>query len=139
MMSSEERLCRKFAMIIGGQPGFAGGKCVATISRQQIRAFILGKKFGVTSSFSFESLNKRTGRALCLGRVALLQQETNRFLSAIREQGILVSSVHSEWLFERPRLVYVNIEAVEKPLIFARKIRKALNLSSKQTRLTPAK
>lgn len=139
MMSSEERLCRKFAMIIGGQPGFAGGKCVATISRGQIRAFILGKKFGVTSSFSFESLNKRTGKALCLGRVALLQKETNRFLSAIREQGILVSSVHSEWLFERPRLVYVNIEAVEKPLIFARKIRNALNLSGKQTRLAPAK
>lgn len=75
MMSSEERLCRKFAMIIEGQPGFAGGKCVATISRQQIRAFILGKKFGVTSSFSFESLNKRTGKALCLGRVALLQKK----------------------------------------------------------------
>jgi hypothetical protein len=98
-------LCQQFARIIGGQPGFAGGK-----------------------SFSFESLNSRTGRALCLGRVALLQREVNRFISVIRNQGITVSSVHSEWLFDRPNLIYVNIEAVEKPLVFARKVRRALNV-----------
>lgn len=129
-MTSDERLCQRFAMIIGGQSGFAGGKCVATITRKRLRAFILGKRFSVTSSFSFESKNNKTGKALCLGRIALLQKEINRFLSAIRKQGILVSSVHSEWLFERPRLIYVNIEAVEKPLIFARKIRKALDVSN---------
>ncbi|EJW15961.1 DUF1259 domain-containing protein [Paenibacillus alvei] len=129
-MSNDERLCKRFALIIGGQSGFAGGKCVATITRKHLRTFILGKRFRVTSSFSFESKNNITGKALCLGRIALLQNETNRFLSAIRKQGILVSSVHNEWLFERPRLIYVNIEAVEKPLIFARKVRKALDDSN---------
>ncbi|WP_028776001.1 DUF1259 domain-containing protein [Shimazuella kribbensis] len=129
MMSNNETLCRKFAKIIGGKAGFAGGKCVVTISRDQIKATILGKRFGVTSSFSFESKNKRSGRALCLGRIALLQKEVEKFISVLRNQGIKVSSIHNEWLFDNPRLIYVNIESVEKPLIFARKVRRALKFT----------
>lgn len=128
MANNDQLLCQRFARIIGGQPGFAGGKCVATISRNEIRETILGKKFRVTSSFSFESKNNRTGKALCLGRIALLQREIERFISAIRNQGIKVSSIHNEWIFENPRLIYVNIETVEKPLVFARKVRMALNV-----------
>lgn len=120
-------LCEQFSRIIRGQSGFAGGKCVSTINRTQIKATILGKRFRVTSSFSFESLNRNTGRALCLGRAAFLEKEVNRFISAIRKQGIKVSSVHNEWLFDRPRLIYVNIEAVDRPLAFARKVRRALD------------
>ncbi|MGG3622313.1 DUF1259 domain-containing protein [Bacillus gobiensis] len=127
MMNNEETLCNKFADIIGGQPGFAGGKCVATISRNEIRATILEKRFEVTSSFSFESISKFSGKALCLGRIALLQDEVEPFITVIRDQGITVSSIHNEWLFDNPNLIYVNVESVEKPLIFARKVRSALD------------
>lgn len=126
-MPNSGSLCAKFSRIIGGQPGFAGGKCVSTINRKRIRATILGKRFSVTSSFSFESLDERTGKALCVGRAAFLEKEVNPFITAIRKQGIKVTSVRNEWLFERPRLMYVNIEAVEKPLVFARKVRRALD------------
>jgi hypothetical protein len=85
-----------------------------------------GGEVWVTSSFSFESLNKFSGTALCLGRVALLQREVEPFISAILEQGIIVSSIHNEWLFDNPHLIYVNIESVQEPLIFAKKVRKAL-------------
>ncbi|NOU75833.1 DUF1259 domain-containing protein [Paenibacillus sp. LMG 31458] len=127
-MANNGLLCEQFSRIIGGQPGFAGGKCVTTINRDQIRSTILGKRFSVTSSFSFESLNNRTGRALCLGRGAFLQKEVNKFISAIRNQGIKVSSVRNEWLFEQPRLIYINIESVDRPLVFARKVRRALEV-----------
>ncbi|WP_152394857.1 DUF1259 domain-containing protein [Paenibacillus guangzhouensis] len=126
-MRSSTSLCDQFSRIIGGQAGFAGGKCVSTINRNRIKATILGKRFRVTSSFSFESLNARTGRALCLGRAAFLEKEVDPFIAAIRGQGIKVSSVHNEWLFDRPRLIYVNIEAVDKPLAFARKVKRALD------------
>ena len=86
----------------------------------------MGKRFGVTSSFSFESIDNLSGKALCLGRVALLQNEVEPFITVIRAQGIIVSSIHNEWLFDKPRLIYVNIESVEEPLTFARKVRKAL-------------
>ncbi|MFD4820488.1 DUF1259 domain-containing protein [Peribacillus butanolivorans] len=125
MASNDELICQKFARIIGGQEGFAGGKCVTTINRNEIKAKILGKRFRVTSSFSFESRDK-AGRALCLGRVALLQKEVEVFVALILKQGITVSSIHNEWLFDNPNLIYVNIEAVDDPLVFARKVRKAL-------------
>ncbi|PES19332.1 cytoplasmic protein, partial [Bacillus cereus] len=50
MAVNEESICQQFARIIGGQEGFAGGKCVATINRDEIRATILGKRFRVTTS-----------------------------------------------------------------------------------------
>ncbi|PEL09249.1 DUF1259 domain-containing protein [Bacillus sp. AFS017336] len=127
MVSNEELICKEFARIIGGQEGVAGGKCVATINRYELPVIILGKPFKVTSSFSFESRDKQPKKALCLGRVALLQNEVEKFVASITKQGIIVSSVHNEWLFDNPNLIYVNIEAVEDPLAFARKIRKALN------------
>jgi hypothetical protein len=125
-VSNDELICQEFARIIGGQEGFAGGKCVATINRNEIKAIILGKRFRVTSSFSFESRDNLTGRALCLGRVALLQSEVENFVASILKQGITVSSVHNEWFFDDPNLIYVNIEAVDDPLVFARKVRRAL-------------
>ena len=125
-MTNEELICKEFARIIGGQEGFAGGKCVATINRNEIPAIILGKRFRVTSSFSFESKDNQTKQALCLGRVALLQNEVEHFVASIVKQGIVVSSIHNEWLFDNPNLIYVNIEAVDDPLVFARKVRKAL-------------
>ncbi|WHY94576.1 DUF1259 domain-containing protein [Neobacillus cucumis] len=125
-MSNDELICQEFARIIGGQEGFAGGKCVATINRNEVQAIILGKPFRVTSSFSFESRDNLTGRALCLGRVALLQREVEFFVASILKQGIIVSSIHNEWFFDTPNLIYVNIEAVDNPLDFARKVRRAL-------------
>ena len=125
-MSNDELICQEFARIIGGQEGFAGGKCVATINRNEVQAIILGKPFRVTSSFSFESRDNLTGRALCLGRVALLQREVEIFVASILKQGIIVSSIHNEWFFDTPNLIYVNIEAVDNPLDFARKVRRAL-------------
>lgn len=126
MACNDELICQQFARIIGGQEGFAGGKCVATINRDEIKATILGKRFRVTSSFSFESRDNKTGRALCLGRGALLQREVNRFVATIIKQGIIVSSIHNEWLCDEPNLIYVNIEGVDDPLSFARKVRRAL-------------
>jgi hypothetical protein len=98
---------------------------VATINRDDIRATILGKRFRVTTSFSFESRDISV-RALCLGRIALLEKEVGGFVAAILDQGIKVSSVHNEWLFDHPNLIYVNIEDVDDPLVFARKVKRAL-------------
>ncbi|MEH6939835.1 DUF1259 domain-containing protein [Bacillus sp. JJ664] len=126
VVTNDELICKEFARIIGGQEGFAGGKCVATINRNEIPAIILGKRFRVTSSFSFESKDNQTKQALCLGRVALLQNEVEQFVSSIVKHGIVVSSIHNEWLFDNPNLIYVNIEAIDDPLVFARKVRKSL-------------
>jgi hypothetical protein len=47
----------------------------------------LNKRFRVTTSFSFESRDN-SGRALCLGKIALLQKEVDGFVAAILNQEI---------------------------------------------------
>lgn len=109
MAFNDELICQQFARIISGQEGFAGGKCVATINRDEIQATILGKRFRVISSFSFESRDNKTGRALCLGRIALLQKEVNGFVDTIIKQGIIVSSIHNEWFGVAKHLIFLFI------------------------------
>lgn len=46
-MPKTTSLCEQFSRIIKGQSGFAGGKCVSTINRDQIKATISGKRFRV--------------------------------------------------------------------------------------------
>ncbi|GAA3316201.1 hypothetical protein GCM10020331_012690 [Ectobacillus funiculus] len=56
-----------------------------------------------------------------------MQKEVPEFVAAIIKQGIIVSSIHNEWLFDNPNLIYVNIEDVDDPLVFfANKVRRAL-------------
>ncbi|QGQ46067.1 DUF1259 domain-containing protein [Metabacillus sediminilitoris] len=86
MGNNDESICQKFPRIIGGQMGFAGGKCVATINRDELHVTILKKRFRVTTSFSFDSRDAKTGQALCLGRVVLLQTEVDDFVAAILKQ-----------------------------------------------------
>ena len=76
MVFNEEPISQQLARIISGQEGFVGGKCVATINQHKIKATILGKRFRITNSSSFKSRDNNTGRALCLGRVALLQKKS---------------------------------------------------------------
>ena len=57
----------------------------------------------------------------------LLQKEVTEFVATIIKQGIIiVSSIHNEWLCDDPNLIYVNIEDVDDPLNFARKVRKSI-------------
>ena len=89
---------------------------MATINQHKIKATILGKRFRITNSSSFKSRDNNTGRALCLGRVALLQK-VNRFIATILKRGIIVSSIHHEWLCDYLNLIYVNIKDIDDSLI----------------------
>ena len=44
-----------------------------------------------------------------------LTKEVTEFVATIIKQGIIVSSIHNEWLCDDPNLIYVNIEDVDDP------------------------
>lgn len=125
-----DRLCRQFARIVNGSPSVSNGVCFiqrfrnipVTILRLRSRSPLVLPTF-----FSFESLD-RQGRALNLGETVILQREINPFISALRKQGILVTALHNHWLFENPRLFYIHFESVENPIVFARKVARALRV-----------
>ncbi|UUZ86621.1 DUF1259 domain-containing protein [Paenibacillus sp. P26] len=54
-----------------------------------------------------------------------------RKASAARRQGFKVTAIHNHWLFDKPRLMYLHLETVQNPLVFARKLKKALSVLKK--------
>lgn len=124
-------LCRRFAAILRAEPQIINGVCTASTVRNNIRPVILGKRsrsfLAIPQAFSFESVG-RDGRALCLGETVLLAAEINPFISRLRRHGIKVTALHNHWLFDHPNLCYIHFEKVERPLVFARQVRDALNV-----------
>ncbi len=125
-------LCEEFAGILGADSQqIVNGVCVATRIRNELKAFILDRStnspLAIAALFSFEDLDNK-GEALNLGETVILQEETQDFISKLRQQGLIVTALHNHWLFEDPRLMYIHWESVEAPLEFAKKTAKAFNV-----------
>lgn len=114
------------------------GSCTVMKLRNNIKPTILGRRsksfIVIPQMFTFESLTK-DGRALCSGETVILQGEINPFLSRLRKHGLIVTALHNHYLFDRPRLMFIHFEAIDKPLDFARKVRNSLQvLTTKEVR-----
>lgn len=122
-------LCEEFAQILGGMI-LSQDPCTV-LRLRNITPTILGRtsRSSLTRGmlFSFESMGAQ-GRTLNLGETVIMQDEINPFISALREQGILVTALHNHWLFDEPRLFYIHWESIDEPLAFARKTVRALGL-----------
>jgi hypothetical protein len=113
--------CQQLANIIGGEVITSTPVCVVQRLRN-INATILGRRtrspLALPFALSFE--NNRNGRTLNLGETVILESEINRFLTALRRRGIIVTAIHNHWLFDEPRLMYMHWENVGDPFQFAR-------------------
>ncbi|OAK75497.1 DUF1259 domain-containing protein [Lederbergia galactosidilytica] len=129
---SDSSLCDQFSRILKGEMHtFEDGICLVMRSRHNIQPVVLGRQgrsfLLIPQMFTFESMSA-DGRALCAGETVILQEELNPFISKLRKQGIFVTAFHNHWLFEHPRLMYIHWLAIDHPLDFARKTRKALSV-----------
>ena len=136
MASRFEQTCRQFSRILGGTHTARNGICTVMKSRTNIRPLVLGRRgksfLLLPQMFTFESMTK-DGRALCSGETVVLQSEINPLMSRLRRHGIIVTATHNHWLFDKPRLMYIHFEAIDKPLDFARKVRDANRVLTTRT------
>ncbi|MBU8676231.1 MULTISPECIES: DUF1259 domain-containing protein [Bacillus] len=138
-MIKQHGLCDEFNDILGGtMHTFENGICTVMRSRTNIKPEVLGRPgrsfLLIPQMFSFESMTK-DGRALCSGETVILQKEINPFISVLREHDLIVTSLHNHWLFDKPRLMYIHFESIDKPINFALKVRDALKvLTDKEVR-----
>jgi lipoate synthase len=124
-----KRLCNQFGKILGGESEVEEGPVCFVTRMTNLRETILGRRtlspLVQMQMFSFESLDK-SGRALCLGETAIHQNQVNRLMSNLRKRGIKVTALHNHWLKENPRLMYMHWEAIENPVVFARKTKASI-------------
>lgn len=115
-------VCQQFAGILGGDiVEQSDDSCSVSRPRPELQPTIRRRPFPVGGLFFFSALDPQ-GIALNRGEMPLLQREVNPFIDALRCAGILVSAVHTHWLFDRPRIMYVQFEVVSNPLAFAQAV-----------------
>ncbi|GIP22819.1 DUF1259 domain-containing protein [Paenibacillus sp. J22TS3] len=118
-MGITETLCRRLARILGGKGQHESNECSITVKRN-LNATILGKKYDTEHEIVIQSL--KNGKSLNTGEITLLQREVQSFIRQAVKLGLKVTAVHNHWLFDKPRLMYVHVESVENPIVFARKL-----------------
>ncbi|MFM9277686.1 DUF1259 domain-containing protein [Paenibacillus sp. p-8] len=129
MLKISKSLCDRLAAILGGT-GMSDGKSCSIMVERKLGAKILGRNYETEHEIVIQSL--KNGKTLNTGEITLLQSEVQRFVNAARRRKLKITAIHNHWLFEKPRLIYLHLETVENPIVFARKLRSALDVLKKQ-------
>ncbi len=121
-------ICRQFARIIGGDVMHSDDdSCGVMRDRPELSITILGRPYDAMAMFEYQSPDTR-GTTLNTGEVPMLQREVNPFIDSLRSNDILVTSIQTHWLFDRPRLMSVHFENVGDPLVFAQAVAEAFTV-----------
>jgi hypothetical protein len=79
---------------------------------------------GVATAINFQPTGP--GKAAITGDFVLIGREVNPVLSALAENGIRVTAIHSHMIDEQPRLFFMHFWANDDPVKLARGLRAAL-------------
>jgi hypothetical protein len=80
---------------------------------------------GIATAINFQPLG--SGKAAITGDFVLLAREVNPVMRALRENGIVVTAVHSHMLTEEPRLFFMHFWAKDDALKLAHGLRAAID------------
>ena len=83
---------------------------------------------GTSSAITFQPTGN--GKAAITGDFVLLGSEVNPVISALRENGIQVTALHSHMLREEPRLFFMHFWANDDAVTLARGLKAALDLTN---------
>jgi hypothetical protein len=131
MESGNRTLCSNFVEILGGTLSIQKSMCIAEVARN-IPSTILESPRPITSSgfFAFNFINQINDTVLNFGDFPLLEKEVNPFINELRKQGINISAVKAQWVFNAPKIFHLNFRSNDEPLSFARKVRNAFKVLS---------
>ncbi|UPM52472.1 DUF1259 domain-containing protein [Gottfriedia acidiceleris] len=101
--------CQRLADMIGEE--VVQATPVYVIMRlRDINATILGRR--TRSPLALPFMLSFEDNSLNLGESVVRQKEINPLMTALRKRGIIVTAVHNHWLFDKPRLMYMQWENV---------------------------
>ena len=125
-IANNATVCRQFARFLGGDViASDDNSCTVMRARPELSITILGRPYAAMAMFEYQSPDTG-GITLNTGEVPMRQREVNPFIDSLRDDDILVTTIQTHWLFDRPRLVSVHFEAVRDPLAFAQAVAGAI-------------
>ncbi|WP_342542969.1 DUF1259 domain-containing protein [Paenisporosarcina sp. FSL H8-0542] len=126
-MDNFNTICQQFGQILNGKPDIENGICSVELNRD-IPVTIQGRpvRGNIETEIMFENLDQN-GYALNRGVTVILEKEVPYFVHTLVKNGIIISALHSNWLYTKPNILYINFQSVEPPLTFAHKVAEALS------------
>lgn len=117
-------LCEKLGQMIGGKGKMEGSVCILSVKRKDIQATIASTPFhSLEHMFQIEAPNLK-GDSLITGEMVLLESEVPAITNYLTNSGIVVSAIHSHWLFDNPKLMYLHLLTISPPEKFVEIISK---------------
>ena len=72
-----------------------------------------------------------SGTNVMMGDLVLTEDEVNRVMSALLDNGLEVTALHNHFFWEQPRVFYMHVHGQGTPADLARKLKPALDLIGK--------
>ncbi|RDU35981.1 hypothetical protein DRW41_15415 [Neobacillus piezotolerans] len=88
------------------------GVCKVEIGRKNLEVTHMGKKVSpelIELSFGF-NFEKVDGQTALIGEMALLQEEVNPVIDALRKGGLEITAIHNHMMYERPRIMFLHVQ-----------------------------
>ncbi len=136
-IANNASVCRQFARILGGEAvASTDSSCTVMRARPELSLTILGRPYEAMAMLEYQSPDTG-GNTLNTGEVPMLQREVNPFIDSLRDDGLLVATIQTHWLSDRPRLISVHFENVGDPLGFAEAVANAFTVLAGRTEEDP--
>ncbi|MFS0820313.1 DUF1259 domain-containing protein [Bacillus sp. 1P02SD] len=121
--------CRLFENLFADHVKQTSKICKVEVSRKDLNVTLEGVK--VSPEMAGLSLNadfERNGNTtIVLGEFALLPQEVNPVIDALRKGDIQISALHNHW-FEQPMVLYLHFQGKGNPETLAQTVKSAIDV-----------
>lgn len=104
--------CKVLEQIFKVKVKEADGVCKVDIMRKNLEVAHLGNKVSpelIELAFGF-NFEKTDGQTALIGEMALLQEEVNPVIYALRKGGLEVTALHNHLMHEHPRIMYLHVQ-----------------------------
>src|ERR671936_360663 len=110
---------------LGKQGDYKANVLKVNIPRKDLSVTVANVKTPTPFGFGgWVAMTKGTGGMnVMMGDLVLLQDEVNPVMTALLDNGIDVTALHNHFFFDEPRIYYMHVHAMGKPLDLARKVK----------------
>ena len=129
LVAADTTTCEQLEKIFKVDVEEEDGVCLVEIIRGDIEASHMGLKLSpetmeLVFHFAFEEVDKQM---VVMGEMALLEEEVNPVIDALRKANLEVSALHNHMLHEQPRILYVHVQGMGDLQALAKGLKNAID------------
>lgn len=132
VLGAEAPDCQVFDKVFNTELKHENGLCKLGIHRKSIKVSNLGvplspEEIELSFGANFEKVGDKTA---VIGEFALLGNEVNPVIDALRKGNINISALHNHLIGEEPRILFLHFQALGDAESLARTVKEAINAAA---------